>query len=216
MGLVDADYRFLYIDVGCNGRVSDGGVFANCSLSTALSTNTLNIPGPKCLPQRASPMPHVIVADDAFAMKTYIMKPYPFRNQPIPKRVFNYRLSRARRVVENAFGILASRFRVLHRPILLQPDKAIKVVKAICAIHNFLLKSSSSSLYASRGFGDNNEWEDDLPNNQFIPLQVHNDARAHTYAAREVRSEFEEYFVHEGEVPWQLNHIAIESHNHPQ
>ena len=46
MALVDANYRFIYIDIGCNGRVSDGGVFDNCSLSKLLSdtTNPLHIP----------------------------------------------------------------------------------------------------------------------------------------------------------------------------
>ena len=44
LALVDADYKFLYVDVGCNGRVSDGGVFRNSALSSALSLNTLNIP----------------------------------------------------------------------------------------------------------------------------------------------------------------------------
>lgn len=44
MGLVDADYKFLYCDVGCNGRISDGGVFAGCSLDQPLKTKTANVP----------------------------------------------------------------------------------------------------------------------------------------------------------------------------
>lgn len=46
MALADASYTFTYIDVGCNGRVSDGSIFNNCTLSSALENNTLNLPGP--------------------------------------------------------------------------------------------------------------------------------------------------------------------------
>ena len=46
LAVVDANYRFLYVDVGCNGRVSDGGVFRNSSLNTAFERNSLNIPPP--------------------------------------------------------------------------------------------------------------------------------------------------------------------------
>ena len=41
---VDADYEFRYIDLGCNIRISDGGVFRNFSLSKALEKNLLNFP----------------------------------------------------------------------------------------------------------------------------------------------------------------------------
>jgi hypothetical protein len=54
----------------------------------------------------------MIVGDDAFPLKPYLMKPYPNRNLGITQRVFNYRLSRVRRIVENVFGILTSRFSV--------------------------------------------------------------------------------------------------------
>ncbi|KAJ8046639.1 hypothetical protein HOLleu_05387 [Holothuria leucospilota] len=61
------------------------------------------------------------------------------------QRVFNYRLSQARRVIENAFGILARRFRVFLKPIPLQPENAQKVALAACVLHNFLQRHNSSS-----------------------------------------------------------------------
>ena len=49
LAVVDANYKFIYIDVGCNGRISDGGVFKNCSLFNAMENNTLQIPPPEPL-----------------------------------------------------------------------------------------------------------------------------------------------------------------------
>ena len=121
LALVDADYKFIYVDVGCNGRISDGGVYRNSSLSQAIDRNLLRIPPARVLDDARTTLPYVIVADDAFALKTNLMKPYPFRGLSREHRIFNYRLSRERRIVENAFGILANRFRVFLSPMLLSP-----------------------------------------------------------------------------------------------
>ena len=83
-------------------------------------------------------LPHVIVADDAFPLRENIMKPYTFRSLAHEKKIFNYRLSRARRIVENVFGILANRFRVFLSPMLLSPENVEKVSLASCTLHNFL------------------------------------------------------------------------------
>ena len=58
------------------------------------------------------------------------MKPYAFRGLTRENRIFNYRLSRVRRVSENAFGILANRFRVFLTLMQLSSENAEKVVLA--------------------------------------------------------------------------------------
>ena len=41
LALVDANLKFLYIHVGTNGRVSDGGVFNKASLKKGIYSNYL-------------------------------------------------------------------------------------------------------------------------------------------------------------------------------
>ena len=123
LGLVDAHYRFSYVNIGVNGRISDGGVFHNSKLSEALHNNTINLPEPELLPGMNETLPYVIVADDAFPLSQNLMKPYPERGLDHDRRIFNYRLSRARRIIENSFGILVNGFRVLLTPINLNVEK---------------------------------------------------------------------------------------------
>lgn len=220
MAVVDAQYKFLYINVGCNGRISDGGVFQRCSLYEAMQNNVLQLPQAEPLRERNTSIPYFLVADDAFAMKPYIMKPYPFRDLPAPQRIYNYRLSRARRVVENAFGILANRFRILRRPINLHPEKVTSIVLAICTLHNFLLSTNEArSHYVNQGSVDHEdptthivtpgEWRQETgAQNAFLPLQCTSE---HNYsnAAKDIRKELTEYFMTTtGEVQWQYVHIA--------
>jgi hypothetical protein len=75
LAVVDAEYKFLYVDVCCNGRFSDG-VFNMCSLYHALETGTVELSLAIPLPGRTQPVQYFFVADDAFAMRNYIMKPY--------------------------------------------------------------------------------------------------------------------------------------------
>lgn len=139
MALVNAKYEFIYVDIGCHGRISDGRVFQNTALYQKLSENQLMLPP-------ADPMPYVFVGDDAFALTTLMLKPYPgVHDKGSSKGIFKYRLSRARRAVENVFGILASVFRIFRKPILLEPHKVTEITMTFVLLHNFLRKSRSSS-----------------------------------------------------------------------
>ena len=107
------------------------------------------------LPGRTQPFPYFFIADDAFAMINYIMKPYPFKDQPAPNRIFNYRLSRARRIVEYVFGIIANRFRVPRKPLIQNPTSTVNIVLAVCVLHNFLMSTQGSqSSYLHPGLLD--------------------------------------------------------------
>lgn len=128
MAIVNSNYEFIMADVGINGRISDGGVFGYTAFGKALANESLKIPKPRTLPSSDKELPFVFVGDDAFALTENFMKPYSQIGLTPEQRIFNYRLSRARRIVENAFGILVSRFGVFQRPIALSPDKAQIVV----------------------------------------------------------------------------------------
>ena len=88
----------------------------------ALEEGTMNFPLPCCPPGGNEQMPYVLVGDDAFALKTYLMKPYAQQGLDAEKLVYNNRHSRARRILENLFGILANRWRFMRNVILLHPD----------------------------------------------------------------------------------------------
>lgn len=124
------------------------------------------------------------------------------------------RLSRARRCVENAFGISCSRWRCLSRTMLVKPDRAQVIVAACCSLHNFLLKTDRDS-YCPPGFADQitedgriveGSWRNSLgPESMF-----HSDHRNVTTGrqpqnAKEIRNLLKLYVNTElGAVPWEI------------
>lgn len=199
MALVDHDYCFTYINVGANGSASDGGIFKNCSIFIELENGSF------------IPEDGVIVADAAFPLKTYLMKPYPGANLTFEQKIYNYRLSRARRIVENAFGILVSRFRIFEKAISTKLHTVDHIVYAACSLHNWLRKKSSNYMTTSCVDHDdhndhhliNGTWRSEITSLDSIIQQGSNNSATH---AREKRTQFTNYFVNEGKVPWQ-NHM---------
>lgn len=199
LALVDHNYCFTLIDIGGYGSQSDGAIFDHSAFKTALESNALGIP-PEC----------VILGDDAFPLKPYLMTQYPRRPEmPYEQKIFNYRHCRARRIVENGFGILSSRFRIYRRPICVAERTAVKIVKATCALHNWIRKTigpANDSITSDvedlvQGKIITGSWHNE-PSQGLLPLRATKN-RNYRNEAREKRNNYATYFVGEGAVDWQ-------------
>lgn len=206
LALVDSNYNFIFAEIGSQGRISDGGVFRNSQLWQRIFSNNLNFPMPRPLPGGTTDVPYVFLGDGAFALTTHVMKPYPgSHNEGTPKRIFNKKLSSSRVVVENAFGILASRFRIFRKPILLNPEKTTIITMTCVLLHNFLRNSSTSSaIYTPPGTIDVYNINDQL----VVPGSWRNEIedmcairplrqipRRPAQDVNQIREEFTSYFV---------------------
>ena len=101
----------------------------------------LNLTEPSAVFPYEINLPYVLVSDNAFSLSETSMKPYGHGNVTPEQELFNRKLCSARVKVENAFGIISARFRILLGTINLNPDKAAIVVLACCYHHNYLRRN---------------------------------------------------------------------------
>ncbi|XP_034232826.1 uncharacterized protein LOC117640430 [Thrips palmi] len=131
--------------------------------------------------------------------------------------IFNYRLTRARRVIENAFGIMTARFRLLRKTMLATKRTAKLIIQAIVVLHNYLMERAAAH-YAPPDFVDREDWRGNVvrggwraealqdgpePLGPQDPVGGAGDGPL----AEAIREEFVQYFLTEGAVPWQWRHL---------
>ena len=213
--MVDANYKFIYYEVGAPGRVGDATIWNKSPLKTALDDDKLHAPDRRTTPGSNTPISSLIAADSAFALSPRLMKPYPEKNSTRGQRLFNDRLPRARRVIKNAFGILASRFGIYQRAMQVRPERVSTMVLATLALHNFL-RAMKDQQYAGPRAADTEEGY----NHELVPGEWRNinnaqldglqpvcggiqGNRQNMATGQEVRNALRDYFVREGAVPWQ-------------
>lgn len=140
MATADADSLFTTIDVGDLGRNSDGAVFKASHIGRLLKKQKIGMPEDSYLPnnENGERFPYYICGDEAFPLMPYLMRPYPQRVLNARRRIFNFRLSRGRKSVECAFGILVSKFRIFEGPICCDEGTVKSIIKASCFLHNFV------------------------------------------------------------------------------
>lgn len=155
----------------------------------------MDVPGSKQLPGSHISTPHVIIADSAFPLKTYMMRPYPqYRHDlTVERKIYNYRHCRGRCVVENGFGIWAQRFRIYVRTITSKPGYIENIIVVNCILHNYL-RNNRMSLIENNSHGELDQTTilNDLPS---IGINAQT-------AAFNVREKFTNYYnSNEGSVP---------------
>lgn len=202
MALVDANYKFLYVDIGAYGSQSDGGIFKNCKLGKALKSNELNLPKNEEIEgaEDIGKMPYVILGDEAFPLQTNLMRPFPGKTCNEDQTIYNFRLSRARRIVENAFGILAARWRVFHSKIAVTPELCEDVIKATCCLHNMLQQHSNPVQIAGL-------LQDSIDDPSKCMLALQKAGLRGGKDASNIRDQFTKYFVEYNPLDWQLQYV---------
>ena len=138
---------------------SNSGIFSNSLLGQYLESQFLPLPQPASVPDVPDViLPYVFIGDEGFPLCKDLMRPFPGENLPNHEAIFNYRLSRARRIIENTFGILAAKFRIFTCPLNADPDRVVAYTKATLALHNYLFEKESL-VYCPSGFIDGEDGE---------------------------------------------------------
>jgi len=213
LAIADANYKFSVVDIGAKGSQSDSGIFSNSTFGHLLYSNQLDLPPEKPLPNTTSTMPHAFLGHDAFPLLQNLLRPYPGKFNKKPERIFNYRLSRARRVVENCFGIWAARFRIFHTTINADLDLADLIVKATTVLHNFLMEENdlgglTVDAVDEKGNERPGNWRDMVESDVGVSNIGRFGTNNHTKVAEIVRNTFKVYFNSDtGSVPWQAESI---------
>ncbi|KYN50010.1 hypothetical protein ALC62_00037 [Cyphomyrmex costatus] len=186
-------------------------------------------------------MPFTFVGDAAFPLRTFLMRPFAkpkrrtnqenreerneiiedygnVKSLELPELIFNYRLSRARRVIENAFGILTAKWTILKGSIACSLETCETIILALLVLHNFLLTSEEELPIYQRRYnvyelidkeGPHGAWRREMPALnilQRIGRLGGNNAAAN---AIRLRNNLKDYFVSEiGEIEWQYEAVT--------
>lgn len=202
LALVDANCKFLVIDVGSYGKEGDSGIFGKSKMGQKIYSGDFNFPEDETLPGSDTYTPFVIVGDEAFRLHKNIMKPYSRSSarSDRAKTIFNYTLSRCRRVTENAFGLLTQVFRVFHTAIGIDVEVCDDLVIVACCLHNLLrdgFLKKGNKIYYEYDEGQTFEMGSLSSRGGF--------ANADGF---DVREKLKQFFIREGTVSWQNEQIS--------
>ena len=217
MIICDANYRFVLVDIGDSGRHSDGGVSSSSRIGQLFDCGEMNVSSACTLPGSTGTAAYVLVGDDAFPLKYYLLKPYPGRFLVDDQNIYNESVSRARRWVETAFGILGVCWQMFYGMIQCDVVMAERLVKAAVVVHNHVQQkdselgdSCSAGVEMTQGL-----WRQTIPSSinlhrttsdvDSIKFGSNNSTRD----ARAIRNTFCRYFNATGAVDWQCSVFVI-------
>lgn len=167
----------------------------------------MNLPASTPISFEGPNLPYFLVGDEAFPLTKYMLRPYPGKTLTPEREIYNYRLSRARRVIENTFGILASQWRIFRRPINASVETTEKIVQAAVCLHNFLRRKDDGNGLNIEDV--NSELNEGIPESWSFQDVTKIGTNNSTRSAIAIRDQFCAYFSGEGAVPWQYEKCSM-------
>ena len=210
LAVCDAKYNSTLVDIGQYGCNNDSGILAQSKISSAFENNTLNLPESEVLPGTHLDIPYFLVGDEIFPLKPWLLRPYPGWLLQLLEMIYNYRHSRARRVIESA------RWRIFSLPIKASVQNTERYVMAWLCLHNYL-HQTENALYTPQGFVDvelvdgkikEGEWRSQAGQDGYLNLIKPAKGGWRKVVANELR-ENSKHFVNSeiGSVPWQVDYV---------
>ena len=177
--LAVAKYCFTFVHIGQYGSGDDSGVLKLSHMGKCFEDNSSNVPEGSKIPGMDVELLYFLVGDEIFPLNTWLMRPYPGTLDDT-QQIYNYRVSRARIKIENVFGILVARWRILRKDIRADIKTVEAIVQACVCLHNFL-QLTVKSAYTPQGFIDSEiedgsicpgNWRHLIPNVQWSLLST--------------------------------------------
>ena len=220
MTICNARYVFSFVDIGDWRSNNDSGVFRKSAIGKLFFSKETNLPNPEYIINSHvfCQIPYYLVGDDAFPLQQWLMKPYPGQGTQENQAIFNYRLSKARRVIKNPFGILAFHWKGFTQPNQTTVENAEIAVKATTCLHNFICQTNSAG-YCPTGFVDSWVEKGEIKEKEWRILVAESQSRMLTnippirgspptiMAVRVIENLKSYVNSMEGSVPWQWDHV---------
>ena len=138
LALVDGESKFLWVDMGAARSTSDDQISKHTNLRHKIEDGSISFPDSESLGIGGPKVNFFFLWDNAFPLKLWLMMPYSSHTMDLKEMVFNYRIRQGKIVLENAFGMLTSRFRIFQSPLQQELPVVNRVVMACLVLHNLL------------------------------------------------------------------------------
>ncbi|XP_069622611.1 uncharacterized protein [Ranitomeya imitator] len=199
LGLVDSNYRFITISIQSCESSNDSQISTTSIMGQQLLVNPRAIPQPRVLlGSSGPPAPFVIVADEAFDMSNHVLRPFSCRGMDNRRRIYNCRLTKARKYVEYGFGLLFAKWQLLSSAIQLDEPNVTSVIQACVILHNFVRMNDTSLDQVM-----------EVPESFTLPNVIQDHSARLKDSGLKVRNQYADYFMTpEGRVPWQDDDVG--------
>jgi hypothetical protein len=141
--------RFVYVCIAAPGGANDITAFRKSSLSSTVQN---------------LPLGKFIIGDNAYVCSEHLLTPFSGDEKKDPRKdAYNFYLSQLRIRIEQAFGLMTTKWRILRKPLLVKLENAGKVFMCISRLHNFCI---------NEGYVVGNNDGDDEVIGWFIPSDI--------------------------------------------